>query len=197
MVEVVSQQILSAQSRGGRHGRNYRWYVVRAHTGFENKVQQDIERRVQRESSLARKIDSILIPTEQIVELQHGAKVNSKRQLFPGYVLIRMILDDEIWAMLRSVPRISGFVGPGGRPHPISDQEAQQIFDHIREGSARPRPAVVFEVGEQVRVRDGPFTSFNGRVEEIDEERSRLKVTVLIFGRDTPVELEYAQVEKT
>lgn len=194
---MVGQQISSAQSRPERRGRGYRWYVVRAHSGFENKVQQDIERRTWQESSLAHKIDSILIPTEQIVELRRGAKVNSKRQLFPGYVLIRMILDDEVWAMLRSIPRVSGFVGPGGRPHPISDQEAQQIFDHIREGRDRPRPAVVFEVGEQVRVREGPFTSFNGRVEEVDEERSRLKVTILIFGRDTPVELGYTQVEKT
>lgn len=193
MAEVIEQQ--SRRSLFGQQG--YQWYVIRAHAGFEKKVQKDIEKRVRQDSALTNKIDDILIPTEEVVELHHGAKVNSQRQLFPGYILIRMILDNEIWAMLRSIPRVSGFIGPGGKPHPISDHEAQQIFDHMKEGSARPRPAVLFEVGEQVRVREGPFTSFNGRVEEVDEERSRLKVTVLIFGRDTPVELEYTQVEKT
>ena len=172
-----------------------KWYVLHVYSGFESKVAQSIrEQAVQQD--MADKIQEVLVPIEEVVELRRGAKVSAERKFFPGYVLIKMELTDETWHLVQSSPKVTGFLGGQGKPSPISYAEAEQIMRQVQEGIERPKPSVVFEIGEQVRVSDGPFSSFNGYVEDIDEEKTRLKVSVSIFGRSTPVELEYGQVEK-
>jgi transcription termination/antitermination protein NusG len=172
-----------------------RWYVVHVYSGFEKKIAQQIKEQADREG-LADQIDEVLVPSEQVVEVRRGQKVNAEHKFFPGYVLVKMELSDEAWHLVKDTPQVTGFLGTRNRPSPISDAEAERILKQAQEGVERPRPSVVFEVGEQVRVADGPFTSFNGTVEEVDEEKGRVKVSVSIFGRSTPVELEYGQVEK-
>ena len=173
-----------------------RWYVVHAYSGFEARVKASLEERIER-FGLQDKFGEILIPTEEVVEIRDGQKRRSERKFFPGYVLVRMELDDETWHMVKDVPRVLGFIGgTADRPAPISDAEADQILQRVQEGVDKPRPKVLFEAGEVVRVTDGPFNDFNGVVEEVNFEKNRLLVAVQIFGRSTPVELEFSQVEK-
>jgi transcriptional antiterminator NusG len=173
-----------------------RWYVVHAYSGFENQVKRSLQEHIRR-AGMEDSFGDILVPTEEVVEIKAGQKRRSERKFFPGYVLVQMDMSDETWHLVKNVPRVMGFIGVSGtKPTPISDREAEQILGRMREGAEKPRPKVLFEVGEVVRVTDGPFTDFNGVVEEVNYEKSRLRVAVLIFGRSTPVELEFDQVEK-
>jgi transcriptional antiterminator NusG len=172
-----------------------RWYVIHVYSGFERKVAQSIEEQA-RQAGMSDRIRQVMVPMEQIVEVRRGKAINADRKFFPGYVLVQMEMTDDTRHLVKNTPKVTGFLGNRGRPTPISDAEAERILSQVQEGIERPKPSIIFEVGEQVRVCDGPFTSFSGLVEEVDEARSRLKVAVSIFGRSTPVELEYAQVEK-
>ncbi len=172
-----------------------RWYVVHAYSGFEKKVAQSLREQADA-LEMSDMFGEILVPVEEVVEMRRGQRVNAERKFFPGYVLVKMEMTDEGYHLVKNTPKVTGFLGPAGRPSPISDAEAARIMHQVQEGVERPKPSVIFEIGEQVRVSDGPFTSFNGLVEDVDEERARLKVAVSIFGRATPVELEYSQVEK-
>ena len=171
------------------------WYVIHVYSGFEKKVAQSIEEQA-KQAGMADDFENVLVPVEEVVEMRRGSKVNAERKFFPGYVLVNMNLTDESWHLVMNTPKVTGFLGGKGTPTPISEAEAKRILHQVEEGVERPKPAVTFEIGEQVRVCDGPFNSFNGMVEDVDEERTRLKVAVSIFGRATPVELEYSQVEK-
>lgn len=174
-----------------------RWYVVHAYSGFESAVKRSLAERVKR-SGLAHKFGEILVPTEEVVEMREGQRRKSERKFFPGYVLVQMELDDETWHLVKSVPKVMGFIGgTPDKPAPISDKEAESILQRVQEGAEKPKPKVLFEPGEVVRVIDGPFNDFNGVVEEVNYEKNRLRVAVLIFGRSTPVELEFSQVEKS
>ena len=172
------------------------WYVVHAYSGFEAQVKRSLEERVKR-YGMESMFGQILVPTEEVVEMRGGQQRKSERKFFPGYVLVQMEMTDETWHLVKDVPKVMGFIGgTGDKPAPISDKEADAILQRVQEGVEKPRPKVLFEPGEVVRVIDGPFNDFNGVVEEVDYEKSRLKVSVLIFGRSTPVDLEFGQVEK-
>ena len=175
---------------------NHRWYIVHAYSNFEKKVAESIRERAHAQG-LDDEFSEILVPTEDVVEIRRGRKINAERKFFPGYVLVKMHLSDEARHLVANTPKVTGFLGPSERPTPVSEREVARIIGAIEEGVERPKPTISFEVGETVRVIDGPFASFNGSVEQVDEERARLRVTVSIFGRATPVELEYAQVEKS
>jgi transcriptional antiterminator NusG len=172
-----------------------RWYVVHVYSGFEKKVAQSIREQAE-QKGLAEKFEEVLVPTEEVVEVKRGAKVSAERKFFPGYVLVKMDMTDEAYHLVKNTPKVTGFLGSGLKPMPVSEREVARIIGAIEEGVERPKPTITFDIGETVRVTDGPFASFNGSVEQVDEERARLRVTVSIFGRATPVELEYAQVEK-
>jgi transcriptional antiterminator NusG len=172
------------------------WYVVHAYSGFENQVKRTLQERITR-SGMQDKFGDILVPTEEVVEMRDGAKRKSERKFFPGYVLVQMEMNDDTWHLVKDAPKVMGFIGgTSDRPAPISQREADSILQRVQEGADKPRPKVLFEVGEVVRVIDGPFNDFNGVVEEVNYDKSRLRVSVLIFGRSTPVELEFGQVEK-
>jgi transcriptional antiterminator NusG len=172
-----------------------RWYIVHAHSNFEKKVAESIKERATA-AGLAPLFDDVLVPMEEVVEVRRGRKVSTERKFFPGYVLVKMDMTDQAYHLIKNTAKVTGFLGANNKPMPISDNEAMRILHQVKEGVDRPKPTVTFEIGEQVRVADGPFASFSGHVEEVDEERARLKVAVSIFGRATPVELEYGQVEK-
>ena len=172
-----------------------RWYIVHAYSNFEKKVAELIrEQAAQR--NCADRFEEILVPTEHVVEVRRGRKVNTERKFFPGYVLVKCDLTDQVFSLIKNTPKVTGFLGADNKPMPISEDEANRIKGQVAEGVERPKATISFEVGETVRVADGPFASFNGTVEEVDEDRSRVKVAVSIFGRATPVELEFGQVEK-
>ena len=171
-----------------------RWYIVHTYSGFEKKVAQAIGEQAER--SMPNLFEKILVPTEQVMEMRRGQKVSSERKFFPGYVLIKMVMTNESWHLVKNTSKVTGFLGAAGEPTPISQAEAERILRQVQEGVERPKSLITFEVGEMVRVSDGPFSSFNGMVEEVDEDKARVKVSVSIFGRATPVELEYTQVEK-
>ena len=172
-----------------------RWYIVHAYSNFERKVAESIKERAVA-AGLADQFAEVLVPMEEVVEMRRGRKVSSERKFFPGYVLVKMELNDQTYHLIKATPKVTGFLGTENKPIPITEEEAGRILQPVQEGVGRPEPAAAGEFGAQVRVADGPFASFNGLVEEVDEERARLKVAVSIFGRATPVELEYAQVEK-
>jgi transcriptional antiterminator NusG len=173
-----------------------RWYIIQTYSNFEKKVAESIKEQAALQG-MGDLFEEVLVPMEEVVEIRRGQKVSAERKFFPGYVLAKMEMNNDTYHLVKNVPKVSGFLGSGNKPMPISDAEAGRILSQVQEGVERPKPSIRFEIGEQVRVTDGPFTSFNGLVEDVDEERARLKVSVSIFGRATPVELEYGQVEKT
>ncbi len=172
-----------------------RWYVLHVYSGFEGKVAEAIREKAQKQGIESR-IEEIMVPTEEVVEIKRGQRVNSERKVFPGYVLAKMDMSDEIWHLVKNTPKVTGFLGGGNKPVAISEREAARLMTQLQEGIEKPRPAIIYDIGEKVKVMEGPFASFEGMVEEIDEEKGRLKVSVSIFGRATPVELEFSQVEK-
>jgi len=174
---------------------NSRWYVLHAYSGYEKKVADSILEQAEK-LGISDQIEEVSVPTQNIVEVKRGVRVNSERKIFPGYILIKMNLSEDTWHIVKNTPKLSGFLGTKGKPIPISNAEAKRISQQVIDGVEKSRPSVIYDVGEQVKVIDGPFASFNGEIQEIDEEKARLRVAVSIFGRSTPVELEYSQVEK-
>ena len=172
------------------------WYILQVYSSKEKKIEKELLAQTEKRG-LRENISKILIPSEEVIEMKKGKKVSSERKFFPGYMLIQMIMDDEIWHIVKALPKVYGFLGgKKGEPIPVSQNEIDSILNQMKDGLEKPKPSVSFEIGEQVRVSDGPFSSFNGMVEEVDEEKARLKVSVSIFGRSTPVNLDYSQVEK-
>ncbi len=172
-----------------------RWYVLHAYSGYEKKVADSIVDQATK-LGVSEHIEDISVPTQNIVEVKRGVRVNTERKIFPGYILIKMSLNDDTWHIIKTTPKLSGFLGNKGKPIPISNSEAKRISQQVVDGVEKTRPAIMYDVGEQVKVIDGPFASFNGEIEQIDEEKARLRVAVSIFGRSTPVDLDYSQVEK-
>ncbi|MGI9421860.1 MAG: transcription termination/antitermination protein NusG [Hyphomicrobiaceae bacterium] len=172
-----------------------RWYIVHAYTNFERKVADAIRERA-KQAGLEHLFEEVVVPTEEVVEVRRGRKVQAERKFLPGYVLVKMEMTDPAFLLIKNTPKVTGFLGADNKAMPISDEEAGRILNQVEEGVERPKPLITFDIGEQVRVAEGPFASFSGHVEEVDEERARLKVAVSIFGRPTPVELEFGQVEK-
>lgn len=172
-----------------------RWYIIHAYSGFENKVAEAVKESA-RVHDLEGFFEEVIVPTEEVIEVRRGQKVKTERKFFPGYVLAKMIMTDDTYHVVKDTPKVTGFLGPQGRPSPISDEEAGRILHQVVEGVERPRSTITFDIGEEVRVTDGPFSSFNGHVEDVDEDKERVKVSVSIFGRATPVELEFTQVAK-
>ncbi|MBO6816684.1 MAG: transcription termination/antitermination protein NusG [Rhizobiaceae bacterium] len=173
----------------------HRWYIVHAYSNFEKKVAESIQEQA-RQKGLEHLFEAVMVPTEKVVEVRRGRKVDAERKFFPGYVLVKMEMTDQAFHLIKNTPKVTGFLGSDNKPQPITEREANQILNQVQEGVDRPKPSIMFDVGENIRVSDGPFASFNGIVQEVDEERARLKVEVSIFGRATPVDLEYGQVEK-
>lgn len=176
------------------HGKA-RWYIVHVYSGFEKKAADTI-RELAAQKGLAHLIEEVLVPTEEVVEVKRGKRTTTERRVFPGYVLIKMVLNDDTWSLVKNTPKVTGFLGPGGKPVPIPEAEAERIRQQLEKGVERPRPAIEFLPGDRVRVKEGPFATFEGVVEEVDEAKGRVKVAVSIFGRSTPVELEYDQLER-
>tara|TARA_Y200000002_G_scaffold39954_1_gene29123 strand:+ start:282 stop:815 length:534 start_codon:yes stop_codon:yes gene_type:complete len=174
---------------------NARWYVLHAYSGYEKKVADSIIDQADK-LGIKEHIEDISVPTQNIVEVKRGVRVNTERKIFPGYILIKMNLNDDTWHIIKTTPKLSGFLGNKGKPIPISNAEAKRISQQVIDGVEKTRPAIMYDIGEQVKVIDGPFASFNGEIEQIDEEKARLRVAVSIFGRSTPVDLDYSQVEK-
>ena len=174
---------------------SFKWYVVHVYSGSEKKVKETIEEQA-KTKNMTEYIEEVMVPTEEIFEIRKGTKVKTEKKFFPGYILVKMNMTDESWHFIKSQPKVTNFLGSNGKPVSLSNKEAERLLEQITEGVERPRSNVIFEIGEEVRVSDGPFQSFNGLVEEVDEDKSRLKVTVSIFGRSTPVDLEFTQVEK-
>ncbi|MGC1305400.1 MAG: transcription termination/antitermination protein NusG [Caulobacteraceae bacterium] len=185
----------TAPEKAAASNPRHKWYIVHAYSNFEKKVAEAIRDQA-RQQGIEDQFSEILVPTEDVVEIRRGRKFNSERKFFPGYVLVKMELSDEAYVLVKNTPKVTGFLGSPSKPAPVSEREVARIIGAIEEGVERPKPTIQFEIGETVRVTDGPFQSFSGTVEQVDEERARLRVTVSIFGRATPVELEYGQVEK-
>lgn len=171
------------------------WYIIHAYSGYEKRVAEAVKEQAALQG-LDALVEDVIVPTEEVIDVRRGQKVTSERKFFPGYVLAKMVMTDDTYHLVKNTPKVTGFLGPQGKPSPISEAEANRILHQVEEGVERPRSMISFEVGEEVRVIEGPFTSFNGSVEDVDEEKERLKVSVSIFGRATPVELEFSQVEK-
>ncbi len=190
----MNTQTLEGQTTA-KSDPHHKWYIVHAYSNFEKKVAESIREQA-RQHGLEDSFSEILVPTEDVIEVRRGRKVNSERKFFPGYVLVKMDLSDEAYHLVKNTPKVTGFLGSGSKPMPVSEREVARIIGAIEEGVERPKTTIRFDIGETVRVTDGPFASFSGSVEQVDEERERLRVTVSIFGRATPVELEYNQVEK-
>ncbi len=196
MSETQAAVPAAAPAESGAAPSNLRWYVVHAYSGMEKAVERNIRERIER-AGMHAKFGRILVPTEEVVELKNGKKSVSERRFFPGYVLVEMVMDDETWHLVKHTSKVTGFVGGAkNRPAPISEAEVMKIVNQMQEGIEKPKPKVEWVVGEPVRVKDGPFTDFNGNVEEVNYEKSKVRVSVTIFGRSTPVELDFAQVEK-
>ena len=197
MTDAVVMGVAETTGSAPAANPDLRWYIVHAYSGMEKAVERNITERIMR-AGMENKFGRILVPTEEVVEIKNGQRKTTERRLFPGYVFVEMVMDDDTWHLVKHTNKVTGFVGGAkNRPAPISEAEVQKIVSQMQEGTDKPRHKVEFMVGELIRVKEGPFTDFNGSVEEVNYEKSRVRVSVMIFGRATPVELEFGQVEKT